>query len=202
MNDILRDYFYTGISFSSFFINEGVFLCMKIENSKNGISRLFNTLKLRKYLKEQKETDKCLIGNEKYLVYQNIIGLDNSSVLFSNNKKYIKLYRKMKNDKEALVYDKFDFSSLTVDNFESPIIFVLKNEKSKEKYKEVISMCKKVDFIYLDKIKEETERDIIFDAIKVKILQDEVEIYFIEEGMYANYVANCVFGLNKIAIIN
>ena len=69
------------------------------------------------------------------------------------------------------------------------------------KLKDVISKAKKINYIYLDKVKEETNRSIIFDAVKVKLLQDETEIYFIEEGMYANYVANCVFGLNKIAII-
>ena len=121
--------------------------------------------------------------------------------LFSKNKKAIKLYRKLKNDKDALVVDQFDLEYLTLDNLDSPITLILNSEESKAKYEKLISKAKNIKYIYLDKVKEETNRTIIFDAVKVKLLQDETEIYFIEEGMYANYIANCVFGLNKIALI-
>ena len=201
MNEILKDYLYTGISFSSFFIDEGVFLCLKVEKSKNPLIRFFNILKLRKYLKHHEDTDECLIGNEKYLIYQNMNALNNSSVLFSKNKGYNKIYSKLKNDRNTLICEKFYLDDLTKESLEEPITLVIKNEDSKEKYKELIDQAKEINYIYLDKIKEETNRDIIFDAIKVKILQYETNIFFIEEGMYANYIANSIFNLNKIAII-
>ena len=201
MSEVLKDYFYTGISFSSFYIDEGVFLCLKIENSKTIFGKWRNTLKLRNYLKNNEETDECLIGNEKYLVYQNITALHSSSVLFSKDRKAISLYCKVKNDKEALVSEGFNIDDLTPENLDEPITLVIKNEASKEKYSDLISKGKDVRFVYLENIREETNRDIIFDAIKVKLLQDETEIYFIEEGMYANYIANFIFTLNKIAII-
>lgn len=201
MNEILKDYFYTGISFSSFFIDEGVFLCLKVEKSKNPLIRYFNVLKLRKYLKNHPDTDECLIGNEKYLVYQNVAAFNNASILFSQNKKHKQIYNKLKKDRNTLICDKFDIDDLTKESLEEPITLVIKNEDSKEKYKELISQAKEINYIYLDKIKEETNRDIIFDAIKVKVLQYETNIFFIEEGMYANYIANSIFNLNKIAII-
>ena len=201
MSEILKDYFYTGISFSSFIVDEGVLLCMKYHASKFPLSKIIYKGKLVKYLKNNKESDPCLKGNENYLVYQNIKALNESSVLFSKNKRVIKLYRKLKNDKEAVVVDEFSLDDLTLENFDSPITLVLNSEKSKNKYEELISKAKKIKYVYLDKIKEETNRTIIFDAIKVKLLQDETEIYFIEEGMYAIYIANCVFSLNKFAII-
>ena len=86
-------------------------------------------------------------------------------------------------------------------NYEFSRELVLNSKDSELKYNELISKGKDVRFVYLDNITNETNRDIIFDAIKVKLLQDETELYFIEPGMYANYIANCVFGLNKIAII-
>ena len=107
----------------------------------------------------------------------------------------------MKNDKHALVEKSFDLNDLTLESFDSPITLVLNSKDSELKYNELISKGKDVRFVYLDNITNETNRDIIFDAIKVKLLQDETELYFIEPGMYANYIANCVFGLNKIAII-
>ena len=201
MSEVLKDYFYTGISFSLFFIDEGVFLCLKIEKSKNPLIKLSYVLKLRKYLKRNPETDKCLIGNEKYLVYQNITSLNNASVLFSTNKEHKKLYKKLKNDKRALVCESFDLDDLTKESLDEPILLVVKNEESKVKYQELIKSCKEVNIIYLDKIKEETNREIMFDAIKVKLLQYDTNICFIEEGMYANYIANFIFTLNKIAII-
>ena len=201
MNEVLKDYFYTGISFSSYFIDEGVFWCLKIESSSNPLKKWFYTLKLRKYLKGNKHTDSCLLGNEKYLVYQNVVALNNSSLLISLDNKAIKLYRKLKNDKEALVCDRFSIDDLTLESLDSPITIVLYNEESKEKYQDIISKGKDIRFVYLENIREETNREIIFDAIKVKLLQDETELYFIEEGMYANYIANFIFTLNKIAII-
>jgi hypothetical protein len=200
MSEILKDYFYTGVSFSSFSIDESVLLCLKYEKSKF-INRILQYNKLKKYLKKHQDTDECIKGNEKYLVYQNMVALKNSSILFSSNKEEIKLYRMLKNDKEADVCEKFDIGDMTIESLESPITLVLKTEESVNQYQDIISKCKKVKLIYLNKLKEETQRDIIFDAIKVKLLQDETEIYFIEKGMYSNYVANCVFGLNKIAII-
>ena len=201
MSDMLKDYFYTGVSFSSFYIDEGVFFCMKYHNAKFIFNKIRYKNKLRRYLKKQKETDSCLKGNESYLVYQNITSLNESSVLFSSNSSYIKLYRKMKNDKHALVEKSFDLNDLTLESFDSPITLVLNSKDSELKYNELISKGKDVRFVYLDNITNETNRDIIFDAIKVKLLQDETELYFIEPGMYANYIANCVYGLNKIAII-
>ena len=117
MSDILKDYFYTGISFSSFYIDEGVFLCMKYEHSKFFINKIKYLIKLRKYLRKQKETDPCLKGNESYLVYQNINSLKESSILFSSNKSHIKLYRKMKKDRKASIEKCFDLDNLTVENF-------------------------------------------------------------------------------------
>lgn len=201
MSEILKDYFYTGISFSTFFIDEGVFLCLKIESSKTFFGRMYYTSKLRNYLKNNSETDECLIGNEKYLVYQNVSALHSSSVLFSTDKKAIKIYRKLKNDKNALVTDAFEIEDMTLESLDLPITLVLKDESSQEKYSSLISKAKDVRFVYLNNIREETNREIIFDAIKVKLLQDETDIYFIEEGMYANYIANFIFTLNKIAII-
>ena len=201
MSDILKDYLYTGISFSSFFIDEGVFLCLKVESAKNPVSKYINILKLRKYLNNHPDTDDCLIGNENYLVYQNINSLSNASVLFSQNKEYNKIYSKLKKDKDALICDRFDLNDLTRESLEVPITLIIKNEESKEKYKELIGLAKEINFIFLENIKEETNREIIFDAIKVKVLQYETDIFFIEEGMYANYIANSIFNLNKIAII-
>ncbi len=201
MNDILKDYFYTGISFSSYFIDEGVFLCLKVENSKNPITKCLSLLKLKKYLKNHSDTDECLVGNEKYLVYQNMVALNNASVLFSTNNEHIKLYRKLKGNKEAIVCDKFSINDLTEENLDYPLTIIIYSEKSKNKYEDIISKGKDVRFVYLENIKDETNREIIFDAIKVKLLQDETELYIIEEGMYANYIANFIFTLNKIAII-
>lgn len=201
MGEILKDYLYTGISFSSFVIDEGVLLCMKYQKSKFSFMKLIYKGQLKRYLKTQKDSDPCLKGNETYLIYQNMKSLNESSVLFSKNKKAIKLYRKLKNDKDALVVDQFDLEYLTLDNLDSPITLILNSEESKAKYEKLISKAKNIKYIYLDKVKEETNRTIIFDAIKVKLLQDETELYFIEEGMYANYIANCVFSLNKIALI-
>ena len=201
MSDILKDYFYTGISFSSYFIDEGVFYCLKVESSKLPFIKGYYLSKLRHYLKHNEETDECLKGNEKYLIYQNVIALNNSSLLFSRDEESIKLYRKVKNDKEALVCEKFEIDDLTSESLDNPITIVLKNEESKEKFNELILQAKEVKYIYLDNLRNETNREIIFDAIKVKLLQDETELYFIEKGMYANYISNCVFGLNKIAII-
>ena len=201
MSDMLKDYFYTGVPFSSFYIDEGVFFSMKYHNAKSVFTKIRYKSKLRRYLKRKKETDPCLKGNESYLVYQNINSLNESSVLFSSNASYIKLYRKMKNDKHALVEKRFDLNDLTLENLDSPITLILDSKTSESKYKELIDKSKNIRFIYLDTIVQETNRDIIFDAIKVKLLQDERELYFIEPGMYANYIANCVFSLNKIAII-
>ena len=201
MSDILKDYFYTGISFSSYFIDEGVFYCLKVEKSKFPLMKSYYLSKLRAYLKNNEETDPCLKGNEKYLIYQNVTALNNSSLLFSSDEESIKLYRKVKNDKEALVCEKFEIDDLTSESLDNPITIVLKNEESKEKFNELILQAKEVKYIYLDNLRNETNREIIFDAIKVKLLQDETELYFIEKGMYANYISNCVFGLNKIAII-
>ena len=167
----------------------------------NAKMKSFDPITRRKYLKRNSETDKCLIGNEKYLVYQNIKALNESSVLFSKDKKAIKLYRKLKKDKEALVVNEFSLDDLTLESFDLPITLILNSEESKSKYEELISKAKKINYIYLNKVKEDTNRTIIFDAVKVKLLQDETEIYFIEEGMYANYIALSVFNLNKIAII-
>ena len=201
MSEVLKDYFYTGISFSSFYVDEGVFLCLKIESSKTFFGKWYYTLKLRNYLKSNENTDDCLVGNERYLVYQNITALHNSSVLFSKDSKAIKLYRKIKNDKLALACEGFSINDLTLEILDQPITIVLNSEQSKNKYQEFIARGKDIRFVYLNNIKEETNRDIIFDAIKVKLLQDETELYIIEEGMYANYIANFIFTLNKIAII-
>ncbi|MBE6142530.1 MAG: hypothetical protein E7177_00890 [Erysipelotrichaceae bacterium] len=201
MSDILKDYFYTGISFSSYFIDEGVFYCLKVEKSKFPLMKSYYLSKLRAYLKNNEETDPCLKGNERYLIYQNVVALSNASILFSNDDNQIKLYRQLKNDKEALVCEKFDIDDLTKESLDSPITVVLKNEGSKQKFNELILQAKEVKYIYLDNLRNETNREIIFDAIKVKLLQDETELYFIEKGMYANYISNCIFGLNKIAII-
>ena len=202
MSEVLKDYFYTGISFSSYFIDESVFLCLKIEKSKFILNKMQYTSKLRKYLKNHKHTDDCLIGNERYLIYQNITALNNSSILFSKNSKHIKLYRTLKKDKHALVSDQFSIDDLTLENLDSPITIVLYSASEQNKYQDIVSKGKDVRFVYLEHIREETNRDIIFDAIKVKLLQDETEIYIIEENMYANYIANFVFTLNKIAIIH
>ena len=201
MSDILKDYFYTGISFSSYFIDEGVFYCLKVEKSKFPLMKGYYLSKLRAYLKNNEETDPCLKGNERYLIYQNVVALSNASILFSSDDNQIKLYRQLKNDKEALVCEKFDIDDLTKESLDSPITIVLKNEGSKQKFNELILQAKEVKYIYLDNLRNETNREIIFDAIKVKLLQDETELYFIEKGMYANYISNCIFGLNKIAII-
>ena len=114
---------------------------------------------------------------------------------------FIKIYSKLKKDKDALICDRFDLNDLTRESLEVPITLIIKNEESKEKYKELIGLAKEINFIFLENIKEETNREIIFDAIKVKVLQYETDIFFIEEGMYANYIANSIFNLNKIAII-
>ena len=106
-----------------------------------------------------------------------------------------------RNDKNALVTDAFEIEDMTLESLDLPITLVLKDESSQEKYSSLISKAKDVRFVYLNNIREETNREIIFDAIKVKLLQDETDIYFIEEGMYANYIANFIFTLNKIAII-
>ena len=90
---------------------------------------------------------------------------------------------------------------MTLENLDSPITIVLYSASEQNKYQDIVSKGKDVRFVYLEHIREETNRDIIFDAIKVKLLQDETEIYIIEENMYANYIANFVFTLNKIAII-
>ena len=68
MSDILKDYFYTGISFSSYFIDEGVFYCLKVEKSKFPLMKSYYLSKLRAYLKNNEETDTCLKGNERYLI--------------------------------------------------------------------------------------------------------------------------------------
>lgn len=201
MSEVLKDYLYTGISFSSYFIDEGVLLCLKVESAKTIFGKIYYTNKLKNYLKENSETDDCLFGNEKYLIYQNVTALHNSSVLFSSDKKSIKLYRNLKNDQEALVSEKFELEDLTLESLDESITLIIKNVDSKEKYNDLLSKAKNVKIIYLEHIKEETNREIIFDAVKVKLLQDETEIYFIEEGMYANYIANFIFTLNKIAII-
>jgi hypothetical protein len=104
-----------------------------------------------------------------------MVALRNASILFSTNHEEIKLYRSLKNDKEADVCDKFEISDLSIENLEAPVTFILKSEQSLEKYQETLSKFSNVKLIYVDKVKDETCRDIIFDAIKVKLLQDETD---------------------------
>ena len=53
MSEVLKDYFYTGVSFSSFFVDEGVLLCMKYQNAKFGFTKAKYKRQLRSYLKKK-----------------------------------------------------------------------------------------------------------------------------------------------------
>ena len=51
------------------------------------------------------------------------------------------------------------------------------------KYQDIINEFRNIHFIVLDKIEDES---FIYDQIKVKILQDESDIYFVGKSFYAN----------------
>lgn len=200
MEDIIKDYLYTGVPFFTYYIDDVVKLCLKVELSK-GLNKLINLSKLKVLINNHPDYDKCLKGNEHYLVYQNVVALEDSSFLITDDYSSVNLYKKIKRTNDPFVVQQFNIDALNEDNLESHITIICKNEKSSFQFNPLIKKAKKIDFIYLDLIVEETKRSILFDAIKVKLLQNESDIYFIEKGLFSNYIAKCIFDLNKIAII-
>jgi hypothetical protein len=148
------------------------------------------------YNKEPKKEE--LFQKEKYLAFQNMKALRNSNILISNDKKEIKLYRYIKKKKDADVSEDFSIEDLPFDFHNKMVCLFINNNEDKEKYLYLFDYFKNVKVIELDELEKE---NLIFDEIKGTILRDdESEIYFVGESIYANYIVSSAYTVNKIAI--
>lgn len=192
---ILSDYLFSGLSFSTFKFDECAFMACKCYLTRFTFFRKKYYRIISKYIKDNDEEDE--FRKVKYYINQVIKALRNSSILISTDKKEIKLYKKIKRKEEILISSGFKIDDLPHDAKLKPSCLIVSNNKERMKYSELINHYRSMSFISLEDLGNE---DYIYDQIKVKLLQDESEIYFVGESIYANYIVDSICSVNKIAI--
>lgn len=195
---ILNDYLYSGVSFSTFKFDKLSYLSCKYVMSRIKFFKNYYLKKMYRLIYNKEPKKEELFQKEKYLAFQNMKALRNSNILISNDKKEIKLYRYIKKKKDADVSEDFSIEDLPFDFHNKMVCLFINNNEDKEKYLYLFDYFKNVKVIELDELEKE---NLIFDEIKGTILRDdESEIYFVGESIYANYIVSSAYTVNKIAI--
>lgn len=194
---ILKDYLFTGVSFSTFKFDKLTALSCKYVNAKFAFLKGYYLKKIYYTLYNQKPNKNISFQPEKYLAYQTMKALKNSSILISNDPKEIKLYTHFKKKKAIEVSEEFALDDLPLGSNKLKACLFINNKEEEEKYKSIIEYFDDTKIIYIEDLEKE---DYIFDQIKVTILQDDSEIYFASPSIYSNYIINSAYSVNKMAL--
>lgn len=193
--NVLEDYLFSGLSFSTFKFDEATLLACKCYLMKFEIFR-------RRYYKALHQiigsnNDDLGFRKEKYYIAQIIKALRNSSILVSADPKEIKIYKKIKSNPNVLVANDLCVEDLPLETKGKKACLIIEKDEDRMKYKDIINEFRNIHFIVLDEIED---NNFIYDQIKVKILQDESDIYFVGKSIYSNYIVNSIYDVNLIAI--
>lgn len=199
MESLIKKYLYIGTSFTSFKFDELSLLAIKYYLSKLKITKYYYFRKINNLCYKKKKYHP-FVNYEKIYIKYVISSLKNSSFLLSNNEKEIKLYTKVKKN-NIHVENKFDISYLNYQDISEETCLILYSKKDLKSVSYLTSFLDKIKIIYLEEIiDDEFSNELIFDRIKLRLLQGEHEIYFLHLEGYDNFIANFLFDINKIAI--
>ena len=194
---ILKDYLFTGVSFSTFKFDKLTVLSCKYVNTKINILKKYYLKKIYFSLYNEKPKKDNSFQPEKYISYQTMKALNNSSILISNNPKEIRFYKHFKKNKNIVISKPFDLADLPLGASKMKACLFLNNKEEENLYNELINTFPNIKILYIEDLEKE---DYVFDQIKVNILQDDSEIYFASPSIYSNYIINSAYSVNKIAI--
>lgn len=194
--NVLEDYLFSGLSFSTFKFDDASLLAckcylMRFEFFKKKYYRALHQLF------SGTNIDDLDYRKEKYYIAQIVKALKNSSILISEDPKEIKIYKKIRKNANSITSNDLSIDDLPIETKNKKACLIVEKDEDRMKYQDIINEFRNIHFIVLDKIEDES---FIYDQIKVKILQDESDIYFVGKSFYANYIANSIYDVNLIAI--
>lgn len=195
---VLKDYLYNGLSFSTFKFDEASFYALKYVESKLFFVKNRYKRKLIEILEEEFPSAKITNNIINYYAFQTKVAITNSSLLFSNNKQNMNLYKRIKNN-NCEIMNGFNNDDLPMEIFSKRITLIVKSKNKIKKYLGLTKLFQETNVIVLDELKVEKEV-LILDQIKLKLLQDDNEIYFVEAGFYSNLIIDILYNQNKIGI--
>lgn len=202
MFERIDSYIYTGLSFFTFDLDQISLLCLRYL-----LSRFFKNKYLTQIKHALKDNSLNCIKPEmlNYYIYSILESAKNASLFIINNKKELKILKKYLS-REPNFCNYFKIIDLSDEIKLKKVTFIFNFEQEYNKHKFLTYYFNDYQIINLEilikQLKSETLYETIFDLIKLKLLQDDqTEVYFIKNGIYANIIANYIYELNRVAII-
>jgi hypothetical protein len=194
MKEDLKNYLYSGVSFSTYKFDELSLLCAKYKLS---FFKFAPYKKIKSILyKDYKDITKIEL---KYFIGKNINALYNSSVLIPSNEKEESVYSKIIYPRNSLEVSPLKSSDLPLEITSKKACFIIdKDKKNQIEYYKNLFKSSKIE--YFDSYRKGRINEPI-DKIGLFLLQDDSDIYFVSAGYFTNIVVEQIFNLNKIAIV-
>jgi hypothetical protein len=193
MKNVLDDYLFTHLGFTTYqFFPHISFYCAQIHLSTSKYRKNHYLKKMRKEL-ENNPYFSLINSNINFFIKNEIEALKNSSILIYQQKKELRLYKKIKTN-QNIQSIQIKENNPSLDNFTN-LTLIIDEAKKKDQLSKLYSHFN-IKFL---EIKNE-ESGIIYDQIKLLLLQDDSEIYLVDCGILNNYILNAINQLDKIGI--
>lgn len=203
-DNLLEKYLYMGMSFSTMKLNDVDLLCIKYQLSKFKFFKKRYLKKIQEILSTSEELASLQLEFTPYYVHKEIDALKNNTLFVGISDKEEKRLKKLRKNK---LEDTSEFSvEFLPDNLvDKKATFIFRDFTEMHDHTLLMEKFEKTNVVVISSLlltnKENETNEDLLDMMKLIILKDDGDFYFVTpDCYYSNQIINFIFSLNKIGI--